>query len=157
VPVVLTQNLDVYDGVSTFSARPAVMEINDDNTFTLAKVDPATNSKTEPIFTNVPVSQLVVKGSGSSLKFTHNGVTKRVDFSVASRAVGAVGGIIGMAVQSSMVGKSGIVYWVDALRKNGASVKYMSQGKIMGLGLGIGFGIVVLVVIIVVIAAVVGG
>jgi hypothetical protein len=157
VPVVLTQNLDVYDGVSTFSARAAVMEINDDNTFTLAKVDRATNAKIEPIFTNVPLSQLIVKGSGSSLKFSHAGVTKRVDFSVASRAVGAVGGVIGMAVQSSMVNKSGITYWVDALRKNGASVKYMSQGKIMGLGLAIGFGIVIVVVVIVVIAAAVGG
>jgi hypothetical protein len=157
VPVVLSQNLDVYDGVSTFSARPAVMEINDDNTFTLAKVDRATNAKIEPVFTNVPLSQLTVKGTGSSLKFSHAGVTKRVDFSVASRAVGAVGGVIGMAVQSSMVNKSGVTYWVDALRTNGASVKYMSQGKAMGIGLGIGFGIVVVVIVVVVLVAVVGG
>ena len=147
--VILSHNLDVFDGVTQFSARPAVIELTDTNLFTLAKIDPATGARTEVIFDNVPVSELAVGGTSSTLTFTHNGVKKRVDFSFGSRVAGAFG-VIGMVAQSQMLKKSGIRDWVAAFRAAGVKVSYWSPGRLFAIA----FVVAIVVIIIVVFAAV---
>lgn len=150
--VVLQHYVNVFDGVSQFSARPAVIEFTDTNTFTLAKIEPATGVRTEVIFDNVPASEVTLGGTQATPWFSYNGVKRRVDFSFGSRVAGSFG-LVGMAVQSSMISKSGVGEWIAAFRAAGAPVKYWSQGKTMGIGFAIGGGIVVLVIIIVVAVA----
>ena len=150
--VVLSHHVDVFDGVTQFSARPALIELTDTNLFSLSKIDPATGAPTEVIFGNVPASEIAVGGSSSTLTFTHNGVKKRVDFSFGSRAAGAFG-LAGAVVAANLIKKSGIQDWVAAFKAAGAQVKFWSYGRTMGLGLGIGFGIVIIVVVVVVAVA----
>jgi hypothetical protein len=149
--IVLTRNVDVFDGISQFSARPAVIELHDDDTFVLAKIDPATNAKTEIVF-QTGLSDLTVGGSSAMLTFTVGGVKKRVDFSFAARAAMAVGGVAGLAASAGIVAGSGINDWLAAFRAKGVTVKYLSQGKIVLWSL---LGTLAVVVVIGVVIAIV--
>lgn len=153
---VMTSNVTVFDGISQFSARDAVIELDDDRTFTLAKIDKTTGARTEVIFDRIPVSELTVAGSSGTPTLAHNGVKKRIDFSFGGRMAMA-GGVIGMVASTAIINRSGVNEWVAALRENGATVNYRSAGKTVALGVGIGGGIVVLIVIVVVVAVAVSG
>jgi hypothetical protein len=148
--VVLSHHVDVFDGVTQFSARPAIIELTDTNLFTLAKIEPATGVRTEVIFDNVPAAELVVGGTRSTLKFTHNGVSRRVDFSFGARVAGAFG-IIGLIASSQMLKKSGIPEWLAALRAAGVKVSYWNQGRIFAIAF-----LAVLVIIVIVVVVTVG-
>ena len=128
--LVLSRFVTVFDGISQFSARSAVIELHDDDTFVLAKVDAATGAQTEVIF-NTPLRDLTVGGSMATLTFKVGGVKKRVDFSFGSRVVGALGGVIGMAAQGNMIKNSGIMQWVDTFKMRGTRVRYLGMGKIV--------------------------
>lgn len=147
---ILVNHVDVFDGVSQFSARPAVVELYEDR-FVLVKVDPATGAKTETIF-DTPLAGLSVRGSSAMLVFAVDGVRKRVDFSFGTRAAVALG-VGGLAVGGALAAKSGVGAWVDALKAKGVPIRFRSYGKTIGLGVGIALGIVVILVAVVVVVA----
>jgi hypothetical protein len=149
--IVLTHNVDVFDAIMQIAGNPAVIELNDDDTFVLARRDPATGAKGEVIM-NVPLSQLTVRGSQAVLAFTANGLTKRVDFSAVSRAVG-MAGVAGMIAQAAIVNDSGIKQWIETLRMRGVTVKYARQGRRTLISLGVVVVILIVVVVAVTITA----
>ena len=153
--IILTQPVTVFDGISQFSAKKAVIELHDDNRFVLAKIDEATGAKTETVM-DVPLTALEVGGSQAMLTFKANGVKKRVDFSFGSRAAMALGGVAGMAISGQLAKNSGIGTWVEAFKSRGVPVKFMSFGKMMGISFAIVGGIVVIIVIAVVIGVFAG-
>jgi hypothetical protein len=156
MPTVLSTAVDTFDGVTQFSARAAVIELDDNNTFTLTKIDRQTGVPVEVVFDHIPVGQLTVRGSSSTPVFLYNGVKKRVDFSFGSRA--AMGfGAVGMIVAGSLLKKSGVNEWMAALKAGGATVKYRSFGKTLRLAFIIAGALVVVIVGATVIGVLAGG
>jgi hypothetical protein len=141
----LTRSVSVFDGATDLSARPAFIELTDDNLFTLAKLDPSAGALIETIFDNVPVAEIKVGGGiQPTLTFTHLGVRKRVNFSFGGPNPGAFG-FLGLTSGARMVEETGIREWTAALKAGGATMRLWRQGRIIGL--------VSLCVLVVVIAA----
>lgn len=145
--IILQQPVTVFDGVTQFSAKKAVIELHDDDHFVLYKIDEATGAITETVM-NVWLKDLVVGGSQAMLTFTSAGVKKRVDFSFGSRAALAMGGVAGIAVSGALAKNSGIGAWVEAFKARGVPVKFISFGKVMGISLAITGALLVVVVVI---------
>jgi len=145
--IILQQPVTVFDGVTQFSAKKAVIELHDDDHFVLYKIDEATGAITETVM-NVWLKDLVVGGSQAMLTFTSAGVKKRVDFSFGSRAALAMGGVAGIAVSGALAKNSGIGAWVEAFKSRGVPVKFISFGKVMGISLAITGALLVVVVVI---------
>jgi hypothetical protein len=148
VPAVVTQTVKLFDG---FPPGTGLITVNDDNTFVLSKVDPATNQPISTVITT-PLSGLLARGSGTRLTFTAGTVKRSVDFSLASEFVKNDFGIVGDIAGGVLAGKSGIKNVVDALRKGGATVKYLTYWQRRALNWAIALGIFVVVIIIVVLA-----
>lgn len=126
--MILAQQVTVFDGISQFSARPAVIELHDDR-FVLAKWDEATRQKTEVVF-DVPLSELEVGGSMAMLTFMANGVKKRVDFSFGARAA-LLGGAAGLIVSDALAKSSGMEAWLHEFQQRGVRVKFLRTSKIV--------------------------
>jgi hypothetical protein len=141
----LTQNVKLYDG---FPPGSGLIQIGDDNTFTLTKLNSAVGGAGQVIF-NAPVNQVAARGSASAITFTVGGMRKRVDFSLGSEAVRDFGGLAGEIAGGVMVSRSGVKQVVDALRKGGASVRYLSyiQRILRIWAIVIGFFVVIIVII----------
>jgi hypothetical protein len=150
--IILQQPVTVFDGISQFSAKKAVIELHDDDHFVLYKIDEATGAITETVM-NVWLRDLEVSGSQAMLVFKSAGIKKRVDFSFGSRLALAAGGVAGIAVAGSLAKKSGIGAWVDAFKARGVPVKFMTFGKLMGISFAIVGGILVVTIVAVVIGA----
>jgi len=149
--VILQQPVTVFDGISQFSAKKAVIELHDDDHFVLYKIDDQTGAVTETVM-NVWLKDLEVGGSSAMLTFKSAGVKKRVDFSFGSRAAMALGGVAGMAVAGSLAKNSGIGAWVEAFKARGVPVKFMTFGKMMGISFAIAIPLVIVFIVVVVIA-----
>ena len=120
--VVLSNRVQVFDGNTIFSARAAVMELHDDNRFVLGKLDSTGAYVTDMVF-DLPVNQLSVSGSQSSLVLSANGIKKRVDFS-NGKSVGVAFGVVGLAIDAAQAKNSGINNWVAAFKQGGAKTKH---------------------------------
>jgi hypothetical protein len=140
VPVVLRS---LVTTVSSLMQTKAAIELMDDDTLVISKVDKRTGLSTEPIFT-APLHALVATGSRSVLTLNSAGVRRRVDFAEPNRGAFAIGGAIGVAVAALAAGDGGIGPWVEALRSRGVEVRY-SKGRARQ--------IVVLVFLVVVVVA----
>jgi hypothetical protein len=149
VPAVVTQTVKLFDG---FPPGTGLITVNDDNTFVLAKIDPATN---QPISTviSTPLSGLLARGSGTRLTFTAGTVKRSVDFSLASELIKNDFGIAGDIAGGVLAGKSGIGPVVAALRKGGATVKYLTYWQRRALNWAIALGFIIVIILIIVIAA----
>ncbi len=144
----LTNPVKLYDG---FPPGSGLITINDDNTFVLSKLDPSTK---QPIATiiNTPMSQLAVRGRATRLTFTAGGVRRSVDFSLTSEFIGSEG-LIGDIAGGVLAGKSGVKPVVEALRKGGAQVRYLTYWQRRALIWAIALGFVVVILLIVVLSA----
>ena len=145
---ILTHNVKLYDG---FPPGTGTITIGDDNSFTLTKIDTATN---QPVATliSTPLSGLLVRGHATRLRFTAGAVRKMVDFSLTSELVSNYG-LAGDIAGGVLAGKSGVKQVVDALRKGGATVKYMTYWQRRALIWAIALGFVIVVILIIVAAA----
>jgi hypothetical protein len=148
---VSTHTVKLYDG---FPPGTGVITINDDNTFVLQKIDPATGTPIATIF-NTPINQLTVRGSASAMRFTAGNVTKRVDFSLASELIRNRGGLVGEIAGGALVSKSGVADVAKALRAGGAQVRYWSYWKRIGVIWLIVIGFFVVIIGAIVLAALV--
>jgi hypothetical protein len=142
---ILSHNVKLYDG---FPPGTGTITIGDDNSFTLTKIDTATN---QPIATliSTPMNQLQVRGRGTALRFRAGTITKRVDFSLGSELVRNELGLAGEIAGGVMASKSGIKDVVAALRKGGADVRYITylQRILITWGIAIAFIIVIILII----------
>jgi hypothetical protein len=120
--LILSHNLTMFEGVTQFSAKPAIIDLYD-NRFVMT----ATDGASEIVF-DTPLNELTVGGSMAMLTFTVGGVKRRVDFSFASRA--ALIAPAGIFAAGALVKQSGVNTWVKELKARGATVKYISMGKI---------------------------
>jgi hypothetical protein len=145
VSAILTHPVKLYDG---FPPGAGMITINDDNTFQLTKVDPSTN---QPISTviSTPLSGLLVRGRATRLTFTAGGVKRSVDFSLASELVQNELGLAGDIAGGVLAGKSGVKDVVAALRKGGATVKYLTYWQRRALNWAIALGIFVIVIVVI--------
>lgn len=144
---VLTQTVQLFAGATMFSATPAVIEIDDERrTFTLSTID-AQGNRTATVF-NSPISEVVVRGQSTRLRFLINGVRRWVDFSIGSSMVQGLG-IAGEIAGGVMNKKSGVNEVVAALRAGGAQVRYWSYWKRIGITWAIALGVVVVIVALV--------
>ena len=148
--IILQQPVTVFDGVTQFSAKKAVIELHDDDHFVLNKIDPATGQIVETVM-NVWLKDLEVSGSQAMLVFKSAGVKKRVDFSFGSRLAMGMGGVAGMAVAGTLAKNSGIGAWVEAFKARGVPVKFMTFGKLLGISFAIAIGLVVVVTVVVIV------
>jgi hypothetical protein len=103
----------------------AALELLDDDTLVVSKVDKRTGLSTEPIF-SAPLHALVASGYRSVLTLNAGGVRRRVDFAKRTNGAFALGGAIGLIAATLAAGDGGIVHWVDELRARGVDVKYRS-------------------------------
>jgi hypothetical protein len=126
--LLLSNNVDLFDGVTILGARPAVIQLHEDR-FVLARVGPNVTSNDEVVF-DVPLAELKVRGSGSALVFVVGRDRKRVDFSIGGRLASGFG-IAGLIAANSMIAKSGIGEWVAALRALGVQTRYISYARIV--------------------------
>lgn len=150
--IILQQPVTVFDGVTQFSARKAVIELHDDDHFSLYKIDEATGAITEVVM-NVWLKDLEVGGSSAMLTFKSGGIKKRVDFSFGSRLAMAAGGVVGMALSGALAKESGIGAWVEAFKARGVKVRFWSFSKMLGIGFAIAVPLVVVIVVIAVVAS----
>lgn len=150
--IVLQHFVTVFDGVTQFSAKKAVIELHDDDHFTLYKIDEATGAITEVVM-NVWLKDLEVGGSQAMLTFTSGGIKKRVDFSFGSRLAMGLGGVAGIAVAGTLASNSGILAWVEAFKARGVTVKFIGFGKLMAISFAAAFGLVAVIVVGVIIAS----
>ena len=132
------------------SARPAVIELFDDR-FVLSTFDRETGTKGAAVM-DVDLSDLRVRGSGSTLLFVASGDRKRVDFSLGARAAAGLG-IPGLVAANALIARSGIREWVSVLKTRGVSTRYLSFAKVIGWSL---VGLVALVGVFVVLALTLG-
>jgi hypothetical protein len=148
VTAILTHNVKLYDG---FPPGTGTITIGDDNSFTLTKIDTATN---QPVATliSTPMSGLLVRGSATRLRFTAGTVRKVVDFSLTSELVRNYG-IAGDIAGGVLAGKSGVKPVVSALRKGGANVRYLTYWQRRALIGGIAIVFVIVVIGIIFLAA----
>jgi hypothetical protein len=123
--VKLHTDVDILIPVVKLKDGPGYIELSQSNEFSLGVRDPATNACSAPIIL-LPVNQLTVRGDRSMLTFDANGIRKTVDFSLASRTVGWVGGIGGAIGQAAVLKRTDIDSWITALRELGVTVKYRS-------------------------------
>ena len=87
---VITQPVQLYAGATMFSATSAVIDIDEEKkTFVLSTIDPQGN-RLESVF-NAPISEVVVRGQATRLRFTVNNVRKWVDFSIGASMVQGFG------------------------------------------------------------------
>lgn len=142
---ILTKNVKLFDG---FPPGTGTVTIGDDNSFTLTKIDTATN---QPVATliSAPMNQLQVRGRGTMLRFRTGTITKRVDFSLGSEFVRGELGIAGEIAGGVMANKSGVKDVVAALRKGGADVRFITyvQRILITWGIAIAFIIVIVAII----------
>ena len=151
---VITQPVQLYAGASMFSATSAVIDIDEERkTFTLSTLDPQGN-RVDTVF-NAPMSEIVVRGQATRLRFLVNGVRKWVDFSIGASMVqgfGLAGEIAGGVMNKS----SGVNQVVAALRAGGAEVRYWSYWKRIGVTWAIAGGLVVVIIVIIAVSALSG-
>ena len=151
---VLTKPVQLYAGATMFSATSAAIDIDDERkTFTLSTLDPQGN-RIETVF-NAPITEVVVKGQGTRLRFLVNGVRRWVDFSIGSSMVQGFG-LAGEIAGGVMNRNSGVNEVIAALRAGGADVRYWSYWKRIGVIWGIAGGLVVVMVVIIAVAALSG-
>jgi hypothetical protein len=150
--IILQQPVTVFDGITQFSAKKAVIELHDDDHFVLYKIDELTGAITEVVM-NVWLKDLEVGGSQAMLTFKSGGIKKRVDFSFGSRIALAAGGVAGIAVSGALAKSSGIGAWVEAFKARGVRVRFMTFGRMMGLSVAIAFGIIAVIVVIAVVGS----
>jgi hypothetical protein len=143
--ILITHAVKLYDG---FAPTDGVVTINDDNTFVLAQLD-ATGQPGAPEM-NVPLGSLVVRGRATRLTFSANGVRRSAEFSIVSQLARNYGGWAGDMGQAAgviaggvLAANSGVGPFVAALRKGGASVKYLSYGQRLARNIAIGVGFLV--------------
>ena len=151
--IIMQQPVTVFDGISQFSAKKAVIELHDDNRFVLYKIDEVTGAPTE-IVMDVPLTALEVSGSQAILLFKANGLRKRVDFSFGSRLAMGMGGVAGIAVAGALAKNSGVGEWVDAFRARGVPVKFMTFGRMMGISFAIAGAVILVIVVVAVVGTV---
>jgi hypothetical protein len=146
VPVI-SQPVQLFAGATIFSAAPAVIDIDQDRkTFQLSTIDGQGN-RIESVY-NAPISDVMVRGQATRLRFLINGVRRWVDFSIGSSMVqdfGLAGEIAGGILNNN----SGVNQVVTALRDGGAHVRYWSYWKRVGVTWAIAGGIVVMIILIV--------
>ena len=144
---IITQPVQLYAGATMFSATSAVIDIDEERkTFTLSKLDPQGN-RVETVF-NAPMSEVVVKGQATRLRFLVGGVRKWVDFSIGASMVQGFG-IAGEIAGGVMNRNSGVNQVVAALRAGGAQVGYWSYWKRIGVTWAIAGGAIVVIVVII--------
>jgi hypothetical protein len=149
VTTILTRNVKLYDG---FPPGTGTITIGDDNSFTLTKIDTATNQPMSTIF-NTPINAIVARGQGTALRLRVGTVTKRVDFSLTSELVRGFGGIAGDVAGGVLANKSGIKDVVSALRKGGAQVRYLGYWQRIFLIWGIAIAFIIVIIAIIGLAA----
>jgi hypothetical protein len=120
--LILSHNLTMFEGVTQFSAKPAIIDLYE-NRFVMTTTDGAP----EIVF-DTPLNELTVGGSMAMLTFTVGDLKRRVDFSFASRA--ALIAPAGIFAAGALVKQSGVNTWVRELKARGVAVKYLSMGKI---------------------------
>ena len=151
---VITQPVQLYAGATMFSATSAVIDIDEEKkTFVLSTIDPQGN-RLESVF-NAPISEVVVRGQATRLRFTVNNVRKWVDFSIGASMVQGFG-LAGEIAGGVMNKNSGVNQVVAALRAGGAQVRYWSYWKRIGVTWAIAGGFVVLIIVIVAASALSG-
>lgn len=142
---ILSKNVKLFDG---FPPGTGTITIGDDNSFSLTKIDTATN---QPVATliSTPMNALQVRGRGTMLRFRTGTITKRVDFSLGSEMIRGELGIAGEIAGGVMAKKSGVQDVVAALRKGGADVRYLSyvQRILLTWGIALAFIIVIIAII----------
>lgn len=141
MPVVLRSVVTTASFLRQFKAA---LELMDDDTLVVSKLDKRTGLSLEPIF-SAPLHALVASGNRSVLTLNSGGVRRRVDFAERTNGAFALGGAIGLIAATLAAGDGGIVHWVDALRARGVDVKYR-KGRA-----GLIATLVVLVVLVVVV------
>jgi len=149
VTALLTNTVKLYDG---FPPGTGVITINDDNTFVLTKVDPSTNQPTATLISS-PINALTARGRGTMVRFRTGTVTKAVDFSLGSELVRGEFGIAGDIAGGVLAGKSGVTDVIAALRKGGATVKYLTYWQRIGRNWLIAIGFIVVIVVIIALVA----
>ena len=142
-----------FEGFSQSSARSAVLAWTDEDRLILDLVD-ENNIPTKRIF-ELDIEEVVFGGSMAILWFLVDGRKHRIDFTRNARLALAAGGIAGTVISNEIVKNAGVIEWVNSLTAYGATNKYMSFGKLMGISVGLGLGIVLMVIVIVVISSVV--
>ena len=144
---VITQPVQLFAGVTMFSATSAVIDIDEERkTFTLSTLDPQGN-RVQTIF-DAPISEVVARGQATRLRFLVNGVRKWVDFSIGASMVQGFG-IAGEIAGGVMNRSSGVNQVVAALRAGGAQVRYWSYWKRIGVTWAIAGGFIVIIVVII--------
>jgi hypothetical protein len=148
---VLTQPVQLFAGATIFGATSAVIDIDEDRkNFQLSTIDGQGN-RIESIY-NAPISEVVVRGQATRLRFLVGGVRRWVDFSLASSMVQGFG-LVGEIAGGVLNRNSGVTEVVEALRAGGAQVRYWSYWKRIGVTWAIVGGVAVAVFIIVLAAA----
>jgi hypothetical protein len=148
---VLSQPVQYFGGISILSATSAVIDIDDERkTFQLSSID-AQGNRVQTIF-DAPLSEVVVRGSGTRVRLTVNGVRKWIDFSLGSRMMRGFG-IAGEIAGGVLNKNSGVSSVIAALKAGGAQVHYMTYWRRLGMIWAIAGGIVVIFILIGVAAA----
>lgn len=128
---VITQPVQLYDGFTLFSATSGAIDVDEDRQlFQLSRIDPGGN-RIETVL-SAPISQVVVRGQATRLRFLVGGVRKMVDFSIGSTMMQGFG-LAGEIAGGVMNSRSGVNQVVAALRRGGAEVHYWSYWKRIGL------------------------
>jgi hypothetical protein len=148
VTAILAQTVKLYDG---FPPGTGIITIGDDNSFLLTKVDPATNQPIATLITS-PINGLTVRGRGTMVRFRTATTTKAVDFSLGSELIRNDFGIAGDIAGGVLAGKSGVKPVIDALRKGGATVRYLTYWQRRALNWAIALGFFVIIILIIVVA-----
>ena len=146
---VLTHVVKLFDG---FPPGTGMITINDDNSFSLTKVDPSTNQLISTVI-STPLSGLLVRGRGTRLTFSAGTMRRSVDFSLTSELIKNDFGIAGDIAGGVLAGKSGVTDVVAALRKCGATVKYLTYWQRRALNWAIALGFIIVIILIIAVAA----
>ena len=148
---VITQTVQLYAGATLFSATPAVIDIDEERkSFELSTID-AQGNRTATVF-SAPISEVVVRGQATRLRFLVNGVRRWVDFSIGASMVQGFG-IAGEIAGGVMNRNSGVTHVVAALKAGGAQVRYWSYWKRIGVMWAIVGGFLILIFVIIAAAA----
>jgi hypothetical protein len=145
VTPVLSQNVTFIEGIAQSSAKPARMELFDDQ-LVITTIDNETGDPIETVL-DAALSDVKVSGNAAILVFKVGELKRRVDFSFAARAAMAAPG--GVFAASSLIRESGVYTWLDELRSRKVSVKHFSMANTWAVALGV-------VAIVVVVIAVIG-
>ena len=144
---VITHPVQLYAGATMFSATSAVIDIDEERkTFTLSTLDPQGN-RVDAVF-DAPISEVAVRGQATRLRFTVNGVSKWVDFSIGASMVQGFG-LAGEIAGGVMNKNSGVTQVVASLRAGGAQVRYWSYWKRIGVTWAIVGGFLVVIIIVI--------